>query len=306
MNMKHILIAFILIISMISLGCVDKSSGDSSKKNVTTEEQVQVNTPTTTDGRNADNSGKKSLSESDNVSVADNEHLSESDNVSSADNESVPMDNEPTSEVVNDTSLTETFKIGDQKNMLGANIKLVGITDYDNNTVTISIDNKQYQYSSELEDIIKAKVPNGKNIEIIDISTTKEDKTADITVDYESLSEDESTTISNDTTGVSDESTPGNISQSANDTSANDTSVTETFKIGDKKNMLGTDIKLVKIIDFNNNIVTLDINNTEYKYDPSTGKALTVDVNGKTIEVVDLVTVEEDNTVEITVDYANE
>ena len=294
MNMKYILIAFILIISMISLGCVDKSSGDSTQENGTTDEQVQVN-PTITDGKNVDS---ESVSETDNASAADGEHISENDNVSSEDNESVSTDDEPTSEVVNDTSVTEIFKIGEQKNMLGVNIKLVDITDYDNNTATISIDNKQYKYSPELEDTIKAKAPNGKNIDILDISTTKEDKTAEITVDYESVSDNESTNDSS-STGVSDESTPSDIVESTNDTS-----VTETFNIGDQKNMLGADIKLIKIIDFNSNAVTLDINNTEYKYDPSSGEALTVEVNGTTIEVVDLVTVEENNTVEITVDYA--
>jgi len=279
---------------MISLGCVDKSSGDSTQENGTTDEQVQVN-PTITDGKNVDS---ESVSETDNASAADGEHISENDNVSSEDNESVSTDDEPTSEVVNDTSVTEIFKIGEQKNMLGVNIKLVDITDYDNNTATISIDNKQYKYSPELEDTIKAKAPNGKNIDILDISTTKEDKTAEITVDYESVSDNESTNDSS-STGVSDESTPSDIVESTNDTS-----VTETFNIGDQKNMLGADIKLIKIIDFNSNAVTLDINNTEYKYDPSSGEALTVEVNGTTIEVVDLVTVEENNTVEITVDYA--
>jgi hypothetical protein len=287
MNMKYILVAFILIISMISLGCVDKSSGDtSSQKNVSTGEQIQV-TPTSNDGSNSDISGNEPVSESDNVGAADNESVPESDNVNTDDVGSVPTDSEPTSEVVNDTSVTETFKIGEQKTMLGANIKLVDITDYDNNTATISIDNVEYKYDPESDNIIIA-----KGIEIIDMSTLKEDKTAEITVDYESVPETGSTV-------VSDESTPSTSS------SENDTSVTEIFKIGDQKNMLGANVKLVNIIDFNRNIVTLDIDNTEYKYDPESGTTIKAEVNGTTIEVVDLITVEEDNTAEITVDYVS-
>ena len=286
MKMKYILVAFLLIISMISLGCVDKSSEDtSSQKNVPTDEKVQVNTPTSTENKNTDEYVDEAISENDSVNVADNESVSEDDNVSIDDGESLPTDNEQT-EVVNDTSVTETFKIGDQKNMLGTNVKLVGITDYDNNTATISIDGVEYKYDPESENVIRA-----KGIEIIDISTTKEDKTAEITVDYESVSEDNST-------AVSDESTP------TAELSTNATSVTKIFKIGDEQNMLGANVKLVKIVDFNSNIVTLDINNTEYKYDPESGNAIKAKVNGTTIEVVDLVTVEEDNTVEITVDYA--
>lgn len=287
MNMKYILIAFMLIISMISLGCVDKSSGDNPlQKNVTTDEKVKVNTPASTEGSSTDISDKESVSESDNATTDDNESVSEGDNVTTGDNESVSTDNEPTSDVTNDTSVTETFKIGDQKNMLGANVKLVSIADYDNNTATISIDGVEYKYDPESENVIRA-----KGIEIIDISTTKEDKTAEITVDHESVSEDNSTT-------VSDESTP------TAESSTNATSVTKIFKIGDEQNMLGANVKLVKINDFNSNIVTLDINNTEYKYDPESGNTIKAKVNGTTIEVVDLVTVEEDNTVEITVDYA--
>lgn len=305
MNMRYILATFILIVSMIGLGCVDKSSEDILQNNISTEEQVQVNNPESIKNSDADNSGKESLSDSDNANINDSEHVSENDNVNSADNESVQADNEPTSEVVNDTSVTETFKIGDQKNMLGANIKLVDIIDYDNNTATVSIDNKEYKYDPESDNIIKSKVSNGKNIEIIDISTMKEDQTAEITVDYESLSEDESTEISNDPVNVSGESTSSDESKPVDTSnSLNDTSVTDTFKIGDQKNMLGVDIKLVNIIDFNSNIVTLDIDNTEYKYDPSSGKPLIIDINGKSIEVVDLVTIEDDNAVEITVDYA--
>jgi len=271
---------------MISLGCVDKSSEDtSSQKNVPTDEKVQINTPTSTEKSNTDKYVDEAISENDSVNVADNESVSEDDNVSIDDGESLPTDNEQT-EVVNDTSVTETFKIGDQKNMLGTNVKLVGITDYDNNTATISIDGVEYKYDPESENVIRA-----KGIEIIDISTTKEDKTAEITVDYESVSEDNST-------AVSDESTP------TAELSTNSTSVTKIFKIGDEQNMLGANIKLVKIVDFNSNTVTLDINNTEYKYDPESGSTIKAKVNGTTIEVVDLVTVEEDNTVEITVDYA--
>ena len=286
MKMKYILVAFLLIISMISLGCVDKSSEDtSSQKNVPTDEKVQINTPTSTEKSNTDKYVDEAISENDSVNVADNGSVSEDDNVSIDDGESLPTDNEQT-EVVNDTSVTETFKIGDQKNMLGVSIKLVDITDYDNNTATVNIDGVEYKYDPESDSIIRA-----KGIEIIDISTTKEDKTAEITVDYESVSEDNST-------AVSDESTP------TAELSTNSTSVTKIFKIGDEQNMLGANIKLVKIVDFNSNTVTLDINNTEYKYDPESGSTIKAKVNGTTIEVVDLVTVEEDNTVEITVDYA--
>ena len=112
MNMKHILVAFILIISMISLGCVDKSSGDSSQKNVSTEEQIQV-TPTSNEESNSDISGNEPVSEGESAITDDNGSISENDDANVVDNESVPTDSEPTSEVVNDTSITETFKIGE-------------------------------------------------------------------------------------------------------------------------------------------------------------------------------------------------
>ena len=129
---------------MIGLGCVNKTSENTSIQN-TSSESVNVGT---------------------------------SENVSTVDETSIPVESS-----VNDIPVTETFKIGDQKNMLGVNIKLVSINDYDTDNVTLNIDNVEYKYKydSESDTTIQA-----KGIEIVDVTTYEEDKTADITVYYSS------------------------------------------------------------------------------------------------------------------------
>lgn len=213
MNTKYISVISILVIVMIGLGCVDKSLETTSQK-INIPKDSQVNTPiseettgipvkeSTSENNITNVSGNKSSLEGDNTTIVNNTtEVSEGDNNITDDNstidDSTTVDNttaDGNTTVVdgstfdtpaNDTSVTEIFKIGEQKTMLGANIKLVNITDYENNTATISIDNVEYKYDPESENNIQAKV-NGTTIEIIDLITLEDNNSAEITVDYSS------------------------------------------------------------------------------------------------------------------------
>jgi hypothetical protein len=56
---------------------------------------------------------------------------------------------------------------------------LVNITDYDNNIVTLLINGVEHTYDSSSETVVQA---NG--VEVIDVITLEDNKTAEITVDY--------------------------------------------------------------------------------------------------------------------------
>ncbi len=204
MNKKYMRVISIIVIVMIGIGCVDRTIDTTSQK-INDKNNEQVNNPTienvsetsdkesTSEDNITDTSVNESVTESDNsTDTSVDESISESDNITDEnDNESVndntTVDDNTTTydsvleKPVNDTSVTEIFKIGEQKTILGANIKLVNITDYDNNIATISIDNVEYKFDPDSENSIKA-----KGIEIIDLTTIEDDKTAEITVDYAS------------------------------------------------------------------------------------------------------------------------
>ncbi len=196
MNMKYIYVITILAIAMISIGCVDNTS----EKVTSTNAPIQTNVPDITDvSNNASVTGTTDIS--DNVStyevedVPDNTSVPDTTNVSGnvavtevidvTDNAPTPdvTDNAPTSDVTyvptESTSVTETFKIGDTKNVLNMSVTLMNITNYDSNALTLSIDGATYEYNVYADSNIQV---NGR--EIIDVITDEDNQTAEITVDY--------------------------------------------------------------------------------------------------------------------------
>lgn len=195
MNMRYIYVVSMLIIALISIGCVDKTP----EKNLSSDSQTQTNVPTTTETSNGISSsggtdGSGNVWPAEETNGSDNyssETIEASDNSSSetidvSENTSSPevageSDIAPSPEVTDvsteDTSVTNNFKIGEEKNVLGVNIKLVNITNYDNNSVVILINGAEYKYDSET-------TVQASGIEIVDIIALEEDKTAEITVDH--------------------------------------------------------------------------------------------------------------------------
>ena len=178
MNMKYICAISILVIVMIGLGCVDKPE-NISPENTTTK----VDTPITTSVPNiVETPGNiPKIVTQENVTVADvpgNTSVPEETNMSG--NTSAPEEtNISDNTSVLDTSVTKIFKIGDENNMLGINVRLVNITDYDNDTAIINVDGVDYEYNQELNTTIQV-----KGREIFDLISSEDDKTAEITVDY--------------------------------------------------------------------------------------------------------------------------
>ncbi len=186
MNIRHACIISILIIATISIGCIEKS-GDGITKDVSpgittgkTEDAKIVKNTTLVDN-NIKNDAIKDGSQSDVSNASEEDALvedTESDN-SSIDNETddtmIPADTS-TPDLSEDTSVSEIFKIGEEKKILGKNIKLVNITNYDDNSITVLIDGVEYKYSSD-------SVTNVNGIEISDVITSEDDKTAEIIVD---------------------------------------------------------------------------------------------------------------------------
>lgn len=168
MKMRNVYIISILIIAFASIGCVDKSIQQTNGGAL----------PTTTAAENPNTASGPAAPEINNGPIEKT-----GDNISTTDSNNGSI--EPTSDnttidnvSTNDTSVTEIFKIGEEKKILDKNIKLINITDYGNNTVLLSIDGVEYQYSSENSSI------EAGNIQVIDIISSADDQTAEITVDY--------------------------------------------------------------------------------------------------------------------------
>lgn len=193
MNIKYICVISIIVIAMIGIGCVDKTSGNASTNipvqsdsPTVTDTNVPTDNPTVTDTNvpipevTSDVSGK--ISSNENISTT---NLTDESNVTPEETDksgNVVTDtsgNVAVSEVTDtpDSSVTEIFKIGEEKNMLGANIRLVNITNYDNNSIVISIDGVEYKYDSET-------TVQAKGLEIVDVISSEDAKTAEITVDH--------------------------------------------------------------------------------------------------------------------------
>ena len=187
MSMKYIYVMSILIIVVTSLGCVDKPTENVSQENT----PAQVVEPTTTQVTNIVGTTENEPITTTNVSdtdIQDNEsspdNVSAPENISTPENVSTPEGTEvptpgATDMPIEDVSVTKIFKIGDENNMLGVNVRLVNITDYDNNSAIINIDGVDYEYSPDLETSIQV-----KGVEILDVISSEGDKTAEITVDY--------------------------------------------------------------------------------------------------------------------------
>ena len=171
MNAKYIYIVSVLIVTMICIGCVGKTPEKAS--------QIKTNVPVITDVHNG-TSYSEATDSSGNVSSPG--RTGTSGNMSSPEATEISGNIPPygvTNVPTEDMSVTKTFKIGDENNMLGVNIKLVNITDYDNDTATLLINGVEYKYDSSSETAIRT-----SGIEIIDIIPLEDDKTAKITVDY--------------------------------------------------------------------------------------------------------------------------
>lgn len=185
MKMKYIYVVSILAIAIIGSGCVDKISEksiltegkseidnlinkiihDIAPPEVNTSGNIQSPAATTTPGN-----------------IQSPEATAIPGNIQSPETTTTPgnTSSQGTEDAqTEDKSVTKIFNIGDEYNMLGVNVKLVNITDYDNNAITLLINNVEYKYDSSLDTGIQA---NG--IEIIDVVSSEDDKTAEITVDY--------------------------------------------------------------------------------------------------------------------------
>lgn len=175
MKMKYVYIVSILIIAIIGSGCIDKIS----EKTILTDSKAKIenlinkfihdNTPSievTNTPRNVPSPEATNASEI----ISSPEATVTSGNASSQDT---------TDSQTEDKTVTKVFNIGQEYNMLGVNVKLVNITDYDSNTATLLINNVEYKYDSASDTKIQA---NG--IEVIDLISSEDDKTAEITVDY--------------------------------------------------------------------------------------------------------------------------
>jgi hypothetical protein len=177
MKMRNIYMISVLIIAFAGIGCVDKNIQQANSGELPTV-TTAVENPTAISGPAAPeiNNGPIEKTE-DNSSTTDGNNGSiepTNDNTTEIIGDNTTIDNVST----NDTSVTEIFKIGEEKKILDKNIKLINITDYDNNTVLLSIDGVEYQYSSENSSI------QASNIQVIDIITSVDEQTAEITVDY--------------------------------------------------------------------------------------------------------------------------
>ena len=208
--MKYIYIISIIAIVTIGLGCVEKSSESVPQKTtpVPTSTPIPVSNPVPVSNKVANVTPAtnitptnivtpKNISTQTNLSTATATPIKMPVNTTSPTNTqtviptatqvrtpvattvvtttSIPVDN-TTAPV---TPVTETFQIGEAKDMLGINIKLVNITDYDNDTAMINIDGVKYDYTPDLDPTIRV-----KGIEILFITVDQYSKTADITVDY--------------------------------------------------------------------------------------------------------------------------
>lgn len=172
MKMRNVYIISILIIAFIGIGCVGKNiqQTDNGISPATTVESPRtVSGPAAPEINNGPIEKTENNSSTTDINNGPTEKTEDNTTV-----ETTTVDNLST----NDTSVTEIFNIGEEKKMLDRNIKLIDITDYDNNTVVLTIDGVEYQYSSENSSI------QAGNIEVFDIITSADDKTAEVTIDY--------------------------------------------------------------------------------------------------------------------------
>ena len=170
MKMRNVYIISILIVAFIGIGCVGKNIQQTNSGELPTATTVVENTRQSLPEINVSPKDTSTTNNAEsNTPVTDN-----TTTVGTVQDTSMGTDVVST----NDTSITEIFKIGEEKKMLDKNIKLINITDYDNNTAILTIDGIEYKYDSD-----NSYIQSG-NIEVIDIITSAEDNTAEITVDY--------------------------------------------------------------------------------------------------------------------------
>jgi hypothetical protein len=168
--MRNVYIISILIILFIGIGCVGKNTQQTNSGELPTATTVVENTRQSLPEINVSPKNTPTTNNAEsNTSVTDNTATVETVQNTSTGAGSVST---------NDTSTTEIFKIGEEKKMLDKNIKLISIIDYDNNTVILTIDGVEYEYNPD-----DSSIQSG-NIEVVDIITSAEDNTAEITVDY--------------------------------------------------------------------------------------------------------------------------
>lgn len=205
MNIRYICIISILVAATVVAGCVDKSSpgtlpvkttdkgispGVTEKGKVAETVKANDSSSKLEDSSSSKDNNVESDIGSDNSSDSSSDNMSEesSGNLSdyapddsSIDNGTeepdVVPDNTSSPDLTEDTSVTQVFKIGEEKKMLGRNIKLVNITNYDNGEITLLVDGVEYKYKPDSG--LKA-----GGIEIVDVITVEDDKTAEIIVNY--------------------------------------------------------------------------------------------------------------------------
>lgn len=171
MNMKYIYIVSILAITIIGSGCIDKIS----EKTILTEGKAKID-----DLLNKFIDGNTSSIEVTNTPR--NIPSPEATNAPEIASSPEASDNASSQDMIDNQtevkSVTKVFNIGQEYNMLGVNVKLVNITDYDSNTAILLINNVEYKYDPASGIKIQT---NG--VEVVDMISSEDDKTAEITVD---------------------------------------------------------------------------------------------------------------------------
>jgi hypothetical protein len=174
MNMKNICIVSILAIAIIGSGCIDKIS----EKTILTDGKARID-----DLFNKFIDGNTSSTEVTNTPRnVPSPEATNAPEIASSPEATVTSDNASSQDMIDNQtevkSVTKVFNIGQEYNMLGVNVKLVNITDYDSNTAILLINNVEYKYDSASGVKIQA---NG--VEVVDMISSEDDKTAEITVD---------------------------------------------------------------------------------------------------------------------------
>ncbi len=179
MKMRNAYIISILIIAFIGIGCVGKNVQQANSGELPTATTVVEDTRQSLPEINVSPKDTSTINNAEsNTSITDNTTTIGTVQDTSTGTDNVTTNTTSDNVSTNDTSVTEIFKIGEEKKMLDKNIKLISIIDYDNNTVILTIDGVEYEYNPDDSSI------QSDNIKVIDIITSAEDNTAEITVDY--------------------------------------------------------------------------------------------------------------------------
>jgi hypothetical protein len=173
MNMKNICIISILAITIIGSGCIDKISEKSIMTDGKAKIENLINTIMHNNTQKIEDTNTPRIVPSPEATIVPS-NISSPEATVISDNASSQETNGLQTE---DKSVTKVFNIGQEYNMLGVNVKLVNITDYDNNTATLLVNNVEYKYDPASDTTIQT---NG--VEIIDLVSSEDDKTAEITV----------------------------------------------------------------------------------------------------------------------------